>query len=170
MLNPINADAVIRDGGAHGSFPTEVHEAMGWWIGACLVSTLKAHRIVAAHDGRATSVLFHQRLCRGAINAQHYACTVLTLRVADEGTLLRTMAELGGVPGARIFTSGPESEESVSIALYGPEGKPLDEGSGLAGIRRLIAADRVPIPVNETAKGRIEHYPHPAEQERGAQR
>ncbi|KOU46859.1 hypothetical protein [Streptomyces sp. WM6378] len=170
MLNPINADAVIRDGGAHGRFPDEIHEAVGWWLGACLVTTLKAHRIAVAHGGRATSVLFHQRLCRGAINAQHYACTVLTLRVADEDTLLRAMAELGGVPGARVSTTGPEGEETVSIVLYGPDGKPLDEDTGLASIRHLIASDRVPIPVNETAKGRIEHYPHPAEQEKGAAR
>ncbi|MFE9566901.1 hypothetical protein ACFYMW_00120 [Streptomyces sp. NPDC006692] len=170
MLNPINTDAVIRGGGAHGRFPDGIHEAVGWWLGACLVTILKAHRIVVAHDGRGTSLLVHQRLCRGAINAQHYACTVLTLRVADEDTLLRAMAELGGVPGARVSTTGPEGEETVSIVLYGPDGKPLDGDSGLASIRHLIATDRIPIPVNETAKGRIEHYPHPAEQEGGAER
>ncbi|MBD0746163.1 hypothetical protein [Streptomyces sp. CBMA152] len=163
MLNPIDTDSVIRDGGAHGRFPGEIHEAVGWWLGACLVTTLNAHRIAVAHDGRASSVVFFQRLCRGAINAQHHACTVLTLRVADEDTLLRTMAELGDVPGARISTTtGPEDAEAVSIVLYGPDGKPLDEDTGLATIRQLIADDRVPIPVNETAKGRIEHYPHPA--------
>ncbi|MFE9553578.1 hypothetical protein ACFYOD_08830 [Streptomyces sp. NPDC006703] len=162
MLNPINTDAVIRGGGAHGRFPDGIHEAVGWWLGACFVSTLKAQRIVVAYDGRATSVLFHQRLCRGAINAQHYACTVLTLRVADEGTLLRAMTELGDVPGARVSTTtGLEGTEAVSIVLYGPDGKPLDEDTGLASIRRMIANDRVPIPVNETAKGRIENYPHP---------
>ncbi|MEU4346651.1 hypothetical protein [Streptomyces sp. NPDC023838] len=161
MLKPINTDVVIRDGGAHGRYPGEIHEAVGWWLGACLVSTLKAHRIAVAHDGRASSVVFVQRLCRGAINAQHHACTVLTLRVADEDILLRTMAELGEVPGARISTTGSESAETVSVVLYGPDGKPLDEDTGLATIRRMIADDRVPIPVNETAKGRIEHYPHP---------
>ncbi|MFE3524915.1 hypothetical protein ACFXOD_25410 [Streptomyces sp. NPDC059161] len=83
VLNTINTDAVIRDDGAHGHFPTEIHEAVDWWIGACLVTTLKAHQIAVAHDGRVTSLLVHQRLCRGAINARHYACTVLTLRVAE---------------------------------------------------------------------------------------
>ncbi|MEU6989828.1 hypothetical protein ABZ953_04085 [Streptomyces sp. NPDC046465] len=167
MLNPVNAEAVIRDGGAHGCFPDEIHEAVGWWLGACLVTTLKAHRIAVAHDGRGVSLLIHQRLCRGAINAQHYACTVLTLRVADEETLLRAMSELGGVPGARVSSTKAGGEETVSIVLYGTDGKPLDEDTGLASIRHLIATDRVPIPVNVTAKGRIEHYPHPAEQEGG---
>ncbi|MFF1479804.1 hypothetical protein ACFVYD_19985 [Streptomyces sp. NPDC058301] len=162
MLNPVNTDMVIRDGGAHGRYPGEIHEAVGWWLGACLVTTLKTHRIAVAHDGRASSVVFFQRLCRGAINAQHHACSVLALRVADEGTLLRAMADLGDVPGARVSTAtGPEGTEVVSIVVYGPDGKPLDEDTGLASIRRMIADDRVPIPVNETAKGRIEHYPHP---------
>lgn len=163
MLNPIDTDKVIRDGGAHGRFPDEIHTAVGWWLGACLVTALKAHRIAVAHDGRATSLLLFQRLCRGAVNAQHYACTVLTLRVADEDTLLRVMNELGGVPGVRVSSSGAEGAETVSIVLYGPDGKPLDEDTGLADIRRMIAQDRVPIPVNDAVKGRIDHYPHPVE-------
>ncbi|MFD9793204.1 hypothetical protein ACFWXK_19865 [Streptomyces sp. NPDC059070] len=161
MLNPIDTDMVIRDGGAHGRYPAEIHEAVGWWLGACLVTVLKAHRIVVAHDGRGSSVVFLQRFCRGAINAQHHACTVLTLRVADEDILLRTMAELSDVPGARVSTTGPEDAETVSLVLYGSGGKPLDGDTGLATIRQMIADDRVPIPVNEAAKGRIEHYPHP---------
>ncbi|GGP84636.1 hypothetical protein [Streptomyces melanogenes] len=163
MLNPIDTDKVIRDGGAHGRFPGEVHEAVGWWLGACLVTELKVHRIAVAHDGRASSVVFFQRLCRGAVNAQHYTCTVLSLRVADEDILRRAMDELGGVPGARVSSSGPDGAETISIILYGADGKHLDEDTGLAAIRRAIALDRVPIPVNAAAKGRVEHYPHPVE-------
>ncbi|WP_158574155.1 hypothetical protein [Streptomyces triticagri] len=44
------------------------------------------------------------------------------------------------------------------ITLFGPDGKRLDEDAVLLTIRRMIAEDRVPIPVNTTSKGRIQ--PH----------
>jgi len=45
----------------------------------------------------------------------------------------------------------------VTIRLFASDGSPLTEGSGLERICDLIARDRVPIPVNEQAKGRIVH-------------
>ncbi|MFD3521400.1 hypothetical protein [Streptomyces sp. NPDC058653] len=170
MLNPINAEAVIRDGGASGRFPGELHEGVAWWLGACLVVTVKAGRIVVAHDGQGTSAAFLARLCRGAVNAQHYACTVLDFGVADEAALLEAMREAGAVPGVHVSTTaGEDDTENVRIALYGPDGRPLGEERGLAGIRQLIAADRVPLPVNERAKGHVECY-HPFTDNEGDER
>lgn len=158
MLNPIDAEAVIRDGGAVGQFPGEIHEGVAWWIGACLVVTTKAACIAVAHDGQATSASFHRRLCRGAVNAQHYACRVMDLRVADEDDLLAAMKELGSVPGVLATTTVSGEGERVRIAVYDDHGSPLADEAGLAAIRRMIAEDRVPIPVNDRAKGRVEHY------------
>ncbi|NUK85335.1 hypothetical protein [Streptomyces lunaelactis] len=159
MLNPINTDAVVLDGAVIGQFPVEIHEGVGWWVGACLVVTAKANRIAVAHDGHGTSATFYERLCRGAINAQHFACTVADLRVADEASLIRTMKELGSVPGALVTTTvGDDGAETVRISLYDREGQPLGEEAGLARIRRMIAEDHVPIPVNDRSKGRVEQY------------
>lgn len=159
MLNPINTEAVIRDGGAIGRFPGEIHEGVGWWVGACLVVTAQANRIAVARDGHETSAAFYKRLCRGAINAQHFACSVAELRVADETSLIQTMKELGSVPGALVTTTvGDDGAETVRISLYDREGQPLGEEAGLARIRRMIAEDHVPIPVNGQAKGRVEQY------------
>ncbi|MFF2189755.1 hypothetical protein [Streptomyces sp. NPDC058155] len=153
---------MIRDGGARGRFPVELHEGVAWWLGACLVVTMKADRIVVAHDGQATSAMFHKRLCRGAVNAEHYACTVLDLGVADQRTLLTAMRDVNSVPGAYISTTtGEDGVETVRIALYGRDGRALDEDAGLAEIRGLIDADCVPRPVNDGARGHIKHYPQP---------
>ncbi|MFD8378943.1 hypothetical protein ACFV2X_10440 [Streptomyces sp. NPDC059679] len=159
MLNPIDTAAVIRDGGAIGCFPGEIHEGVAWWVGACLVVATQAHRIVVGYDGCATSAVFYRRFCRGAVNAQHFACAVTDLRVATEAILVQTTQELGAVPGALVTTTVDDGVEQVKIALYDGEGHPLGEETGLARIRHMIAGDRVPIPVNEQAKGRVELYP-----------
>ncbi|MEE4594030.1 hypothetical protein V2J94_19395 [Streptomyces sp. DSM 41524] len=158
MLRPINTDTVIRDGAASGRFPGQIHEGVAWWIGACLVVATKTNRISVAHDGYPTSALFHERLCQGAINAQHYACHVTSLGTASGTGLLAAMAALGHMPGALITTTTAEDGATVRIALYDTDGKPLAEDTGLAIIRRLIADDQVPIPVNDGAKGRVEHH------------
>ncbi|MBX9398011.1 hypothetical protein K4749_31600 [Streptomyces sp. TRM72054] len=156
---------MIRDGGASGLFPGQIHEGVAWWIGACLVVVLKTTRLVVAHDGHPTSATFHERLCRGAINAQHFACRVTDLRTTTEAELLSVMSVLGNLPGALIATTTTEDGEIVNIALYDVEGKPLTEHTGLATIRRLIADDHVPIPVNNRAKGLVVHH---AEREKQA--
>ncbi|MFI9584067.1 hypothetical protein ACIHCQ_19985 [Streptomyces sp. NPDC052236] len=158
MLNSIDTAAVIRDGGAVGQFPGEIHEGVAWWIAACLVVTTKASRIAVAHDGHNTSVGFYDRLCRGAGNAQHYACRVTDVGVADQDELLAAMKDLGSVPGIRVTTTAAPEGETVHIAVYDDQGFPLTEDAGLAMIRRLIAEDRVPIPVNAQAKGYVEPY------------
>lgn len=161
MLNPIDTEKVIRDGAACGQYPGEIHEGVGWWIGACLVVVTHANRIAVAHDGYAASALFQRCLCRGTMNAQHYACTVMDLHVADEHELLSAMKELGGVPGVLITTTPDAGTETVRIALYDRHGEPLGEDAGLARIRQMIADDHVPIPVNDQARGHVEDYVPP---------
>ncbi|MFI2616668.1 hypothetical protein [Streptomyces sp. NPDC018584] len=161
MLNPINADAVIRDGGAVGLFPDELHEGVAWWLGACLVVTEKCSRIAVAHDDHPTIVEFANRLCRGAINAQHYACNVRFLGQQTEARLVAALKESSGTPGAWLSASQTDGGPlEVRITLYNREGVALDETNGLADIRRMIAEDHVPIPVNAQAKGTIEHLHH----------
>ncbi|MBL1120923.1 hypothetical protein JK364_53060 [Streptomyces sp. 110] len=159
MLKPIDTDTVIRDGAASGRFPGQIHEGVAWWIGACFVVATRTNRMAIAHDGHPTSALFHERLCQGAINAQHYACHVTALGTADETGLLAVMAHLGHMPGALITTTTAEDGKTVRIALYDTDGKPLTEDTGMSIIRRLVADDQVPIPVNDQAKGRVEHHP-----------
>ncbi|MGO4418024.1 hypothetical protein AB4Z54_04455 [Streptomyces sp. MCAF7] len=158
MLKPIDTNTVIRDGAASGRFPGQIHEGVAWWIGACLVVATKTNRIAVAHDGHSTSAIFHERLCRGAINARHYACHVSVLGTADEAGLLAAMAALGHMPGVLITTTTTDDGATVRVALYDTDGKPLAEDTGLAIIRRLVADDQVPIPVNDQAKGRVEHH------------
>jgi phosphomannomutase len=158
VLRPIDPDTVIRNGGASGRFPDEIHEAVAWWMGACLVVVLEASRIAVAHDGTIIGLAFHQRLLKGAANARHYACTVTDCGAAGEAELLAAGAALGGVPAVRISTTGPADAPTVTIALFDARGLPLAEDSGLAQIRHLVATDRVPIPVNAAAEGRVEPY------------
>ncbi|NGO75256.1 hypothetical protein G6045_06120 [Streptomyces sp. YC504] len=158
MLNPIHAEAVIYDHAAQGSYPGDIHESVAWWMAACLVVTARTHHLYVAHDGHQVSRLFHQKACQGATNAQHYACTVHDLGHTDELVFLDAVRE-AGAPGLRIRTAEQTCGPHVVIALFGPDGKPLDEDAGLLAIRRMIAEDRVPIPVNTSSKGRIQ--PHP---------
>ncbi|QNE74645.1 hypothetical protein F0344_08495 [Streptomyces finlayi] len=155
MLNPIRTAAVIRDGRASGAFPGEIHEGVSWWVASCFVVVSKTSRLVLAHDGEATSLEFADGFQRGAMNAQHWACEVSNLGAADERTLLRVAAGLGGVPAALIATAqGDVGGETVTISLFGSDGQSVEEDH-LAEIREMIETDNVPIPVNEGAKGRV---------------
>ncbi|MFE6485421.1 hypothetical protein ACFVGN_21125 [Streptomyces sp. NPDC057757] len=160
MLNPIDAAAVIRDGGAVGRFPGQLHESVAWWLGACLVVTQNPRRIVVAHNGHPAITEFASRLCRGAINAQHYACNVRHMGHQTEERFLATLQHLQGAPGAWLSGEGDDGATTVQIQLYNAQGILLDETNGLADIRRLIAEDRVPIPVNDQARGTIEAWPY----------
>lgn len=160
MLNPIDPEAVIRDGGAVGRFPGQIHEGVAWWLAACLVVTQKAGRIAVAHDGHPAVTEFADSFCRGAINAQHYACHVRYLGHQTEDRLLRTLEDFGGVPGAWLSADSSQDGVTLHIQLYNRQGIVLNDTNGLAEIRRLIAEDRVPLPVNAQAKGTIEPW-HP---------
>ncbi|MFG2984950.1 hypothetical protein ACGFYQ_27450 [Streptomyces sp. NPDC048258] len=154
MLNPIDTDKVIRDGGATGRFPDEMHPAAAWWIAACFVVTLRSDQLVVAHDGQPATAKFFDLLCQGAINAQHYACQVLDLGVADEDELVIAMKEADRAPGMRVTTAG----DQVTITLYDRAGVPLAERPSLYLIRRMIAEERIPLPVNTECKGSIQPY------------
>lgn len=156
MLNPIDTAAVIRDGGAVGQYPGQIHEGVGWWLGACMVVTLRVSHLEVAHDGHPVSSAFAGRLCQGAINAQHYACRVRHLGRQDERRLLAG-ASAREVPAAWLSAEDADGATVVRIRLYTPHGALLDDANGLAAIRDLIALDRVPIPVNTQAKGTIEY-------------
>ncbi|WP_406472312.1 hypothetical protein [Streptomyces sp. NBC_01615] len=155
MLNPIDTDAVIRDGRLAGAFPGEIHEGVAWWAAACFVVVSRSGQMAVAHDSHPTTAEFHRRFCRGAINAEHWGCQVSSLGTADEAQLLHAMKELGGVPGALLTTADGGGRQTVTIRLYDADGQPVTEDTGLAKLREMIASDRVPIPVNDQAKGSI---------------
>ncbi|MFI0150769.1 hypothetical protein [Streptomyces lydicus] len=158
MLKPIDPDVVIRDGHVVGAFPDEIHEGVAWWVAACFVVVSHARQMAVAHDDHPTSRAFHRRFCRGAINAQHFGCQVADLGKADDAQLLHAMRALGEVPGTLLSTRVGD-RQTVSIRLYDAKCQPLTEDTGLAKLREMIAADRVPIPVNDEAKGRITARP-----------
>ncbi|MFI9357054.1 hypothetical protein ACWGLP_06475 [Streptomyces lydicus] len=155
MLNPINTDVVIRDGRVAGTFPGEIHEGVAWWVASCFVVTIKTRQLAVAHDDHPTTTEFHRRFCRGAINANHFACQISDLGAADEAQLLRAMKDLGDTPGALLTTTEDEDRQLVTIRLYDAQGQQVTDETGLAAIRDMIAADRVPLPVNDQARGRI---------------
>lgn len=65
MLNPIDTDAVIRDGRLAGAFPGEIHEGVAWWAAACFVVVSRSGQMAVAHDSHPTTAEFHRRFCRG---------------------------------------------------------------------------------------------------------
>ncbi|WNZ12077.1 hypothetical protein [Streptomyces sp. 11x1] len=123
MLNPIDTDAVIRDGRVAGAFPDEIHEGVAWWVAACFVVISRARQMAVAHDSHPTTAEFHQRFCRGAINAEHFGCQVSSLGTADEAQLLHAMKQLGGVPGALLTTTDGGGRRTVTIRLYDADGQ-----------------------------------------------
>lgn len=160
MLDPIDTDKVICDGGAAGRFPGEIHSGVAWWLAACFVVTTQTDRLLVAHDGQVASEEFYDRMCRGATHARHYACRVFACGAAEESELLAKMKAAGGIPGMWVGTTTADRDAfTVAIILYGQDGHPLDDSTGLGVIRRMIAEDKVPIPVNEHSKGSIEPYP-----------
>ncbi|MEV6316020.1 hypothetical protein [Streptomyces sp. NPDC051776] len=149
MLNSIKVDAVIRDDRATGTFPSEIHEGVGWWVASCFVIVARTSALVLAHDGSPAGELFVDRMGNGATNAQHYACQVSVLGQADETQLLDAARQLGGVPAARVSADGT----TVTIDLYAEDGSRITEETGWAKIRDQIRNDQVPRPVNDQAKG-----------------
>ncbi|WP_425834173.1 hypothetical protein [Streptomyces fractus] len=153
MLNPIDTAAVIRDGGATGTAPDQIHAGVAWWLGACLVVTRGASRAVVGDDGHPISTEYAARFARGATNAGHYRChTTVVIGPVDEQTLLDFRADEQAV-AAYIRT---REDATVTITLYDVAGEVLTERNGLARIRALIAEDRVPIPVNKAARGTLD--------------
>ena len=163
MLNPIDTQAVVRDGGASGVFPGQIHEGVAWWMAACFVVVSKTGQMAVAQDGHPTTAEFHQRFCRGAINAEHWGCLASDLGTADEPQLVHAMKELGSVPGALLTTADGGGRQTVAIRLYTADGQPVTEETGLAKVRQMIADDRVPIPVNDAARGRVADRRDPVE-------
>jgi hypothetical protein len=159
MLNPIDAEAVIRDSGAIGRFPGEIHEGVAWWVASCFVVASEASRLAVGCDTHPVTAEFFRRFCRGAINARSHACTVTSLATVDESVLLGFLQDNAPLVGAYLSTTTEaDGIQLVRITLYDQQSQPLCEDTGLAEIRRMIAEDRVPIPVNEHAKGHIEPY------------
>ncbi|MFJ9417830.1 hypothetical protein ACIRPT_27275 [Streptomyces sp. NPDC101227] len=155
MLNPIDTDAVIRDGHVAGTFPGEIHQGVAWWVASCFVVTSTTHQLAVAHDGHPTTAEFHRSFCRRAINAQRFACRVSDLGTADQIQLLQAVKSLGETPGALLTTTEEGSRQLVTIRLYDAHGQQVTDNTGLAWIRDMIDADHVPIPVNAQARGRI---------------
>ncbi|MET7621588.1 hypothetical protein [Streptomyces sp. NPDC005408] len=157
MLKPIDAERVIRDRQVSGRFPGDLHEGVAWWVAACFVAAAKTHRMAVAYDGRESTEQFRRHFHQGAINAQHFACHIHDLGQADETQLLHAMKHLGA-PGAHLSTTPVDDVLVATIRLYEADGELLDEDTGLARIRDMIARDQVPIPVNAAAKGRVEDH------------
>ncbi|MDH6143284.1 MULTISPECIES: hypothetical protein [Kitasatospora] len=152
MLNPVDLGVVFGDDRIHGRVPDEIHPAVAWWVGSCLVLTTRAHGVALVHDGTALAKEFADRFCRGAINCQHYAATVSLVGEGGDDLLAYAIRTLQ-VPGATITASG----RYISIRLFTANNEPIASGTGLERVCDLIARDKVPIPVNDTAKGRIVH-------------
>lgn len=158
MLNPIDTDTVIRDGGAVGRFPGAIHEGVAWWLGAGFVALTAAEQLVVGSDGGPVTAEFFRRLCRGAVNAHHHACRVTAIDGIAEAAFLTYAQSRRPLAGAYLAaTDGPDGTHLVRIRLYDADGLLLQEDTGLAAIRRMIAEDRVPIPVSDSARGTIEH-------------
>jgi hypothetical protein len=160
VLNPIDAEAVIRDGGAVGRFPGEIHEGVAWWLGACFVALTSASRLAVGGDGQQATAEFSRRLCNGAVNAHHHACQVAAISGITEDAFLTHLRRHPPLAGAYLATEPTTGGAAmVRIRLYGEDGLVLRDDTGLALIRRMITEDRVPIPVSDSAKGTIEHLP-----------
>jgi hypothetical protein len=158
VLNPIDTDAVIRDGGALGRFPGEIHESVAWWLGASFVALTSAPRLAVGSDGGPVTAEFFRRLCSGAVNAHHHACQVTAISGITEDAFRAYTLRHRPLAGAYLTTTpGPDSTHVVRIRLYDTDGQVLQEDTGLGLIRRMIAEDRVPIPVSASARGTIEH-------------
>jgi hypothetical protein len=158
VLNPIDTDAVIRDGGAVGRFPSEIHEGVAWWLGASFVALTAAEQLVVGSDGGPVTAEFFRRLCRGAVNAHHHACRVIAIDgIAENAFLAYVRSRLPLASAYLAATDGSDGTHLIRIRFYDADGLLLQEDTGLAGIRRMIAEDRVPIPVSDSARGTIEH-------------
>lgn len=158
MLNPVDTAAVIRNGGMTGRFPGKIHAGVAWWVGACFVVVRQAEQLAVGHDGQSATAEFVRRFCNGAINAQHYRCTVLLLDSVTEGALREFVHVARATPGAYLSThTASDGSETVRIRLFGDDGEEIDENTELADIRRMIAEDHVPIPVSDSARGTIQH-------------
>ncbi|HEY3478637.1 MAG TPA: hypothetical protein VGL02_07025, partial [Streptomyces sp.] len=152
-------EAVIRDGGATGRFPGEIHEGVAWWLGACLVALTAAQRLAVGSDGQPVTGEFFRRLCNGAVNAHHNACQVTAISGITEEALLAFTRQQAIAAAYVAAASGPNGTEIIHIRLYDARGVMLQDDTGLAQIRRMIAEDHVPIPVSDSAKGTVEHLP-----------
>lgn len=168
MLRPVDLPTVFADDRIHGTDygyqdtddPAQVHAGIAWWVGGCLVLTTGVHAVVLVHDGTELARGYARSFGQGATNCKHYAATVSVLGQGDQDLLAYGIRTLQ-VPGVLIATDG----DKVTIRLFAADGSSMTAGTGLERICDLIARDRVPIPVNDQARGRVvqradlaEHY------------
>jgi hypothetical protein len=159
VLRPIDTESVIRDGGAVGRFPGEIHEGVAWWLGACFVDLNSATALAVGCDGGPVTVEFFRRLCNGAVNAHHHACQVTAISGITQDAFLAYTRRHQPLAGAYVATApGPDGTNVVRIHLYDANGQLLQENTGLAHIRQAIDQDRVPIPVSDSARGPIQYH------------
>lgn len=160
MLRPVDLPTVFADDRIHGTDygyqetddPAQIHAGVAWWVGGCLVLTAGMHGVVLVHDGSELAQDYARSFGQGATNCQHYAATVSVLGQGDQDLLAYGIRTLQ-VPGALITSQ----DKQVTIQLFAADGTAITEGGGLERICDLIARDRVPIPVNQQAKGRVVH-------------
>ncbi|WP_035841309.1 hypothetical protein [Kitasatospora azatica] len=150
MLNPVDLPTLFAEDRIHGCHPGEIHPAVAWWVASCLVLVTESHGVALVHDGADLAKEYTSLFCRGAINCRHYAATVSVVGGGGEELLAYAIRALR-VPGALITTAGAQ----VTIRLFAADGTPIRVGGGLERICDLIARGKVPIPVNDTARGRV---------------
>ncbi|PWI45370.1 hypothetical protein [Streptomyces sp. ICBB 8177] len=158
MLSPVDLPSVFAPDRIHGVLtdpfpgprPGLIHSALGWWVGSCLVLTCRAGAVAVVHDGTEPAMRLADHFARGAANCLHYAATVSIIGEGDADLLAYGVRTVQG-PGALITTDAGE----VTMRLLAAGGTPMTCGTGLELICDLIARDRVPIPVNAGARGRI---------------
>ncbi|GAA3368786.1 hypothetical protein GCM10020367_08550 [Streptomyces sannanensis] len=154
MLNPVDLSIVFAEDRIHGRHPGEIHPAVAWWVGSCLILTTRSHGVALVHDGTELAKQYAGLFNRGAINCQHFAATVSVIGEGGQDLLAYAIRTLQ-VPGTLISSAGAE----VTIRLFASDGAEIREGAGLERICDLIARDKVPIPVNDHSRGRVIHRP-----------
>ncbi|MEU7021650.1 hypothetical protein ABZ990_13450 [Streptomyces sp. NPDC046203] len=164
MLHPVDLSTVFAEDRVHGRHLTDIHPAVAWWIGSCLVLTTGAHGVALVHDGTEPAKQYCGLFNRGAVNCEHYTATVSVVGAGDEELLAYAIRTLQ-VPGARISAFGAE----VTIRLFTADGSAITDGTGLERICGLIALDKVLLPVNDRARGRVVHRPDLAKHYFGAE-
>lgn len=140
---------VVLDEEVAGRADTDMPAGLAWWLAALLVVTQRADAAVVVHDGEPTSLLFAEKFLRGAINADSQAAQAIQAGQGSPEYLLWCVAHLAA-PGMLITTV----DGLTSMRLHRADGTTIG-GAALANLRDRLARNRVPLPVNDQARGTI---------------
>jgi phosphomannomutase len=145
---PADLDAIFKAYDIRGVYPDEIDESVAGGVGNAFVQFTKARRVLVGRDARPSSPSLVKAFIEGATAA---GADVVDLGLASTDLVYFAAGRLDAP--AAMFTASHNPARYNGIKLCREGAKPVGEETGLAEIKKAVAAG---TPVTAGTPGRVE--------------